>query len=285
MASPDTAYVQQYQNAIQMLSQQLDARLKDCVMVDYNFKGEKKLYNQYSTDSMVEILSRYEDTPTQTPNHARRMVTPRYFVSNTLEDPVDALQMITDPKSAYMQAKKAAANRQYDDLIIAAFNATAYTGQTGSTSQALGSGQQIASSSTGMTKAKFISAKKLLDAAEVDKEDRYVVMSAEQYEDLLGLTEVTSSDYNVVKALVEGEINTWLGFNAKHSERLGTNGSSERLCFFWQKKGMQLAVQKEVEGRLSERPDKNYAWQVYMRMCAGVTRLEEVRVVQVACTE
>jgi hypothetical protein len=44
-------------------------------------------------------------------------------------------------------------------------------------------------------------------------------------------------------------------------------------------------VQKEIEGRVDERADKNYAWQVYMRMCLGSTRLEEARIVQIACVE
>jgi hypothetical protein len=48
---------------------------------------------------------------------------------------------------------------------------------------------------------------------------------------------------------------------------------------------MQLAIQKDIEGRVDERPDKNYAWQVYLRMCMGATRLEEARVCQVLCVE
>ncbi len=296
MGAPDVAYVRQYQNNIMMLAQQMDSRFRMAVMVDTNFVGFKKFYDQYSTDSMVEILTRYADTPTQTPNHQRRMLTPRYFVSNTLEDPVDALQMIIDPKSAYMEAKKAAANRQMDDIIIAAFSATAYSGQDGGTSVTLantntpsggsnGIANQITAQSAGMTKAKVLRAKRYLDTAEVDKPERYIAHTAAQLEDLLGQTEVTNSDYNVVKALVEGEVKTWVGFTWLHSERLVVDGSSARLCYAWQKKGMQLAIQKEIEGRVDERVDKNYAYQVYMRMCMGAARLEEARVAQIACVE
>ena len=296
MGAPDVAYVRQYQTNITMLAQQMDSRLRQAVMVDTNFTGFKKFYNQYATDSMIELTSRYQDTPTQTPNHARRMVTPRYFVSNTLEDPVDALQMTSDPKSAYMQAKQAAANRQQDDIIIAAMSATAYTGQDGGTSQSLsntntppGGGTGVANLITaqgaGMSKAKVIRAKRYLDTGEVDKADRFMVCSAAQLEDLLGQTEVTSSDFNSVKALVEGTVDSWVGFKWLHSERLAVDGSSNRLCYAWQRKALQLAIQKDVEGRMDERPDKNYAYQVYMRMCMGATRLEESRIAQIACVE
>lgn len=285
MGAPDTAFVRQYQDTITLLAQQMDSRLSPTVMVDRNWTGEKKFYDQYAADTFVEISSRYADTPIQEPDHRRRVVSPRYFVSNTLQDPIDALQMLIDPKSTYMQAKRAGANRKIDDVIISAFGSTAYTGKNGDSAQTLGAGQQIAHGGVGMTKSKVIQAKKKLGAAEVDKEDRFMTYTEEQMEDLLNLTEVTSSDYNVVKALVQGEIETWVGFKWIHTERLLDDGAAHRLCYAYQKKGVQLAIQKDPEGRVSERPDKNYAWQVYMRMCIGATRLEEARVVEISCTE
>ena len=291
MSTPDTAFVRQYKDTITLLAQQLNSRLRVGVMVDTDFKSEKKFYEQYATDDLVEIMTRYADTPIQLPDHRRRMVTPRFFVGNTLEDPTDAKQMLVDPKSTYMQAKQAAAARKVDDIIIAALGGTAYTGQNGTDSQAFAAANQIAvtygggGSDTGLTKAKVLNAKKLLDAGEVEKEERYLAHTAAQMEDLLNVTEVASSDYNSVKALVEGTLGSWVGFNFLHTERLLTDGSSDRLCYAWQKKGMQLAIANEAEGRVTERPDKNYAWQVYMRLCLGGTRLEEARVVEIACAE
>lgn len=291
MGTPDTAFVRQYQNSIIILAQQMDSRLSDCVMVDNDFKGEKKSYERYAADELVEIMSRYADTPVQLPNHSRRTVTPRYFVGNTLEDPKDALQMLIDPKSAYMQGKQMAVNRKKDDIIISAMGGSALTGKDGGSSQAFDSNQQIAvtygsgSSNSGLTKAKVLRAKKLLDANEIEKEDRYASHTAAQLEDLLNTTEVASSEYNTVKALVQGEISTWVGFMWKHTERLTTDASSHRLLYFWQRKAMQMAISKDAQGRIDERPDKNYAWQVYMRICLGAVRLEEERIVEVACAE
>ena len=290
MGSPSTAVVVQFKDAIYLLAQQLESRTRAHVMVDTNFVGVTKYYDQYATDSMIEIVSRYADTPIQLPDHRRRSVAPRYFVSSTLEDPVDALQMIIDPKSAYMQAKRAAAERQLDDLVISAALGTALTGVAGGTSTTLASfnsgSQIIANGSVGLTKGKCISAKRALDAQEVDKEERFMLISAAQLEDLLLTTEVTSADYNIVKALVEGDVKTWLGFAFVHSERLNQDaGATYRKCIAWQKKGIQLAIQKEIEGRIDERTDKNMAWQVYLRMCMGATRLEEARVVEIDCVE
>lgn len=291
MSSPSIAFVQQYKDTVSLLAQQTDSRVSDCIMVDYDFRGSKKFYNQYASDDFIEIMSLYADTPIMTPDHRLRMVTPRYFVSNTLEDPLQALQMLIDPKSTYMQAKRAAANRQKDDLIIAAMGGTAYSGASGGTPTVFLAANQVAvtygggGSSTGLTKAKVLKAKQLLDAAEVENEDRCAVIGSKQLTDLLNTTEVVSSDYATVKALVQGEVNTWIGFSFKRSERLLTDASSNRLCYFWQKKAIQLAIMKDAEGRITERPDKNYAWQVYMRLVMGATRLEEERIVEVACAE
>lgn len=285
MGAPSVAFVRTYESNIQMLAQQHEFNLMESVMIDHSFKGEKKFYDQYGTDDMVELVSRFQDTPVQSGNHARRMVTPRYFVSNTLEDPTDALQMLIDPKSTYMQAKKSAANRKKDDITISAFGGTSYSGQNGTTTNTLSGTSLIAAGGTGLTKLKMIQSKVTLDENEVEKEDRFFAHSASQLGDLLNTTEVTSSDFNVVKALVEGSLNTWLGFKMKHTERLLTDDASARLCYAYQKKGIQLAIQKEVTGRVDERNDKNYAWQVYLSMSLGSVRLEEVRVIQVKCVE
>lgn len=289
MGAPNVAYIQQYNNTIYLLAQQMDTRFRSAIFVDTNWTGQSKFYDQYNQDTAVELATRYADTPTQTPDFRRRMVTPRYFVSSTLEDPKDALQMAIDPKSTMMQAKMAAFNRTTDDIIISAMGGTAYTGASGTTAVTFPTANKIVynqfTTGNGLTKAKVLAAKRILDANEVEPNDRFLSHTAAQLEDLLNTTEVTSSDYNVVKSLVQGELKTWCGFLFIHSERLLTDASSNRLIYAWQRAAVQLAIQKEIVGRVDERADKNFAWQVYMSMCMGSTRLEEGRIVQIACAE
>ena len=136
-----------------------------------------------------------------------------------------------------------------------------------------------------MNKLKAIEAKTMLDSNEVEPTDRFVACAASQIADLLNTTEITSADFNIVKALVQGELNTWLGFTWVRTQRLLLDGNSNRLCYAYHRMAMQLAIQQDIVGRVDERPDKNYAWQVYLKMCMGATRLEENRIVQIACTE
>ena len=172
-----------------------------------------------------------------------------------------------------------------DDEIISAALGTAFTGETGSTSTALPAGQQIANGGTDLTVAKLRTAKKTLDLASVDPSiPRYIAVGPDQIEALLGDTNVTSSDFNTVKALVQGEVNQFMGFTFIVSNRLSKAGNI-RSCFAWAEDGLALAIGKDVMARIDERSDKGYATQVYYCMSIGSTRMEEEKVVQIDCDE
>jgi hypothetical protein len=159
-------------------------------------------------------------------------------------------------------------------------------GETGSTSTVLPSTQKITESGTdGLTIAKLRTAKEKFDLASVDPSiARFIVVSPRQITDLLGTTEVTSSDFNTVKALANGEINSFLGFNFIVSNRLSI-ASSKRSCIAFAQDGITLAVGKDVSARIDERADKSYATQVYYCMSIGATRMEEEKVVEVQAHE
>jgi hypothetical protein len=99
-------------------------------------------------------------------------------------------------------------------------------------------------------------------------------------------TSITSSDFNTVKALVQGEVNTFMGFNFITSTRLAHNtGTDVRTCFAYAVDGITLAVAKDLTVRIDERPDKGYSVQVYACMSIGATRMEEEKVVEISCDE
>ena len=191
-----------------------------------------------------------------------------------------------DPTSAYAAAAAFALGRAQDDEIISALSGTAFTGETGSTSTVLPSAQKITESGTaGLTIAKLRSAKELLDAASVDPSiTRYIAVGPRQITDLLGTTEVTSSDFNSVKALANGEVNSFLGFNFIVSNRLDI-ASSKRLCLVWAMDGCKMAIGQDLMTRIDERADKGYAHQVYVCQSIGATRMEENKVVTIQARE
>ncbi len=142
-----------------------------------------------------------------------------------------------------------------------------------------------ASQTDGLTIAKLREAKKILDLNDVDPSlPRYFLCGPTQINNLLGTTEVTSSDFNTVKALAMGDINSFLGFNFIVSNRLNL-ASSKRDCIAFAQDGILLAVGKDVTARIDERSDKGYATQVYYSSAFGATRMEEAKVVQIQAYE
>tara|TARA_R100000329_G_scaffold33242_2_gene30892 strand:- start:5391 stop:6251 length:861 start_codon:yes stop_codon:yes gene_type:complete len=279
-----TAFVQQYSANVQMLSQQMGSRLRDAVRVE-SMTGKNAFFDQVGSATAQKRTTRHGDTPQMDTPHARRRVSLVDYEYADLIDDQDKVRMLIDPTSSYAQAAAAAMGRAIDDEIIAAATGTAFTGETGSTSTALPAGQQIANGGTDLTVAKLREAKKILDLSDVDPSiPRYIAVGPDQIDNLLSDTNVTSSDFNTVKALVQGDVQSFMGFNFIMTNRLAKSGNI-RSCFAWAEDGMALAIGKDVSARIDERADKGYATQVYYCMSIGSTRMEEDKVVQIDCDE
>jgi hypothetical protein len=281
-----TAFVNQFSSNVQMLSQQMGSLLRNAVDVE-TVNGEKAFFDQVGSAAAVLRTSRHADTPLIDTPHSRRMVTMSDYEYADLIDDQDKVRLLVDPTSTYSRAAAAAMGRAMDDVIISAALGTALTGKDGGTSTSFATAtNQIAAGATGLTLAKLIEAKEILDEGDVDPSiPRYIAVSPKQISNLLNNTTVTSADYNTVKALAMGEINSFVGFNFIVTNRLGVDGSSARRVFAWAMDGIKLAVGREPTARIDERADKSYATQIYYAMTLGATRMEEKKVVEVLCTE
>ena len=280
-----TAFVNQFSANVQMLSQQMGSLLRNAVDTE-SVNGEKAFFDQVGQAAAVLRTSRHQDTPIVDTPHTRRMVTMSDYEYADLIDDSDKVRLLVDPTSTYSRAAAAAMGRAMDDVIITAALGTSQTGKDGSTSTTLPAGQKIAHGSAGLTIAKLVSAKELLDAASVDPSiPRHIVVSPKQISDLLNNTTVTSSDFNTVKALAQGEISSFVGFNFIVSNRLNTDSNSDRQVIAFAQDGIKLAVGKEPAARIDERADKSYSTQVYYCQTIGATRMEEEKVVEIACNE
>jgi len=278
----DKWYAQAYQDAVMQLAQQKGSALRNAVWTK-EANSEKVNFERLAGTAAVAKTTRAVATPNVEMVHDRRVVTLVDYHWATQHDWFDDVRMLVDPKGPYTEAGGWAMGRAIDDLIIAAARGNAVDGAAANV--ALPAGQKIVEGGTaGMTLAKILQAKRMLDAAEVESEDRFFVLSARQLEDLLGVTQITSSDYASVKALVHGEINTFLGFTFIRSERLAI-ASNKRFCMAFQKKGIGLAIGKDMMTKIDERPDLSYAWQVYMGWSMQATRVEEVRMIEVGAHE
>ena len=280
-----TAFVEQYKSNVFHLAQQKGSKLRDAVRTE-SIVGKSHFFERIGSTAAVKRTSRHADTPRVDTPHSRRKVTMDDYDWADLIDDSDKVRLLISPQSEYAKAGAYAMGRTMDDVIIAAATGNAFGGVSGGSTIALPAGQKIAHGSTGLTIAKLITAKEKLDAANVDPDEaRVLVCSAKQISDLLGTTQITSADFNSVKALVQGDIDTFMGFKFIRSERLGTDSNGNRQVLAFTNTSIGLALGKDIQTKISERADKNYSTQVYLCMTIGATRVEDEKVIEIACTE
>ena len=280
-----TAMVEQYSANVQILMQQKESRLRQVVRVETGVVGKNAFFDQLNSTAAVKRTSRHADTPLVSTPHVRRRVSLVDYDWADLVDNMDLKKVLIDPSSLYAINARNAMNRAMDDELIRAAFGTAYGGVDGSTSYTFNTSyNQIANASTDMTLAKLLSAKEILDGNEVDEEGRFVILGSKQVSALLNTTEVKSTDYNTVKALAAGQLDTFLGFKFIRSERLEL-GSSIRKCIAGQKNSLLLAIGLDIVTDVGPRRDKNMATQVYLGMSIGATRMDEKGIVEIDCLE
>ena len=282
------AFEQDWADTFIHLSQQKQSKLAMAVRMEQVNDAKAFHFDRLDSVIMQKAVSRHEDTPLTEVPYSRRRVTFNTFRAADLIDNPDRVKMSKDPTSPTMKTLLMAWNRQKDDEIIAAATGSAYSIDENDSSSAvsLPASQQIAHGSADLTIAKLISARKKLLDADVDPEAEpfYACIGPAQLESLLGTTQITSVDYNSVKALVNGDINSFMGFQFIISTRLAV-ASNIRKCLFWAKSGIGLAMNGNPKSRSTERSDKNYSTQVFGEGSLGATRIEDEKVVEVSCDE
>jgi hypothetical protein len=131
-----------------------------------------------------------------------------------------------EERSELVQVVANAIGRRQDQLILDALLA--------------GKGSTVGHGSANLTVAKLRNAKKTLDTNNVPPEDRHMIIHANNLSSLLSETSVTSADFNTVRALVSGELDTFLGFKFhtigdRTEGGLSINASSHRKCLAFHK--------------------------------------------------
>jgi hypothetical protein len=286
-------YTTQFDSNWKHLVQQKNSKLKEYVTID-SIEGKEKSYNQIDATSMTQITDRSRDTRISDQAMAKRWIRPQQYDCAKLVDEFDEqlLGEVVLPTSPIIQSHAQAYARTCDTIIIGALGGTAYTGTTGTTATALPATQKVAvnyvesgtAANSGLTIAKLRAAKFLFDSNEIDEEEeRIMVVSAKQLQDLLRTIEVTSQDYNSVRALVDGALNTFMGFKFRRSQLL-TKVSTVRSCYAYVKSGVILA-ERGLKTHMDVRTDLSHSLQIRSVASLAAVRMEEKKVVEIACDE
>ncbi len=185
-----------------------------------------------------------------------------------------------DERQELVQVVAAAVGRRQDQMIIDAL-VNSSTGLTVANS--------IGGSNTNLNMAKLRDAKRLLDKSNVPPDGRHIVIHANNLANLLSETSVTSSDFNSVKALVQGELNTFLGFTfhviGDRSEGgLPIDGSSDRKVFAFHQQAIGYGEGIAMRTEINYIPEKT-SWLVNEVFSANAVAIDAEGIVQITCRE
>lgn len=185
-----------------------------------------------------------------------------------------------DERQELVQVVAAAMGRRQDQIILDALAASGTS---------LTVGNDIGGSDTNLNVAKLREAKRLLDKGNVDPMGRTIIVHANGLASLLSETAVTSSDFNTVKALVQGEINTFLGFKFivlgdRTEGGLAIDGSNDRTCFAFHSSAIGYAEGMGMRTEINYIPEKT-SWLVNEVFSAGAIAIDAGGIVSITCRE
>jgi hypothetical protein len=292
-------YVVQYDTNWQHLLQQMESRLKEKTKL-VSAQGASVRFNQYGLATMSQVTTRNASTTQSASTLPTRWAYPvPYDIANVFSE-FDNLFLgsVVLPTSECMQSQAAAYGRLADKVLIDALTAaatittpntaTGFVPNGAPTTVALPAGQTVAvnyvpaggtAANSGLTIGKIREAKRILDANEAPAEDRVLIVSAKEISDLLGTTEVTNNLYNSVRALVDGDVDAFLGFKIVRSEQLGL-ASSIRTCVAYHKNAAVL-VDGGKKSYMDILPTQSHSLQIRSTAVLGATRLLETGVVSI----
>ena len=185
-----------------------------------------------------------------------------------------------DERSELVQVLGNAIGRRQDQLILDALTAATGTGTVVN---------DIGGTDTNLNVAKLRDAKRQLDRANVPPEGRHIILHASGLASLLSETAVTSSDFNTVKALVSGEINTFLGFTFhvmgdRTEGGLIIDGSLDRTCFAFHKDAIGYAEGIAPRTEVNYIPEKT-SFLVNSVFSAGAVAIDAEGIVKITARE
>jgi len=185
-----------------------------------------------------------------------------------------------DERQELVQVVAAAVGRRQDQMIIDALV---------NSSTLLTVANSIGGANTNLNMAKLRDAKRLLDKSNVPPDNRHIVIHANSLANLLSETAVTSSDFNSVKALVQGEVNTFLGFTFhvlgdRTEGGLPIDGSSDRKVFAFHRDALGYGEGIAMRTEINYIPEKT-SWLVNEVFSANAVAIDAEGIVQITCRE
>lgn len=266
--------VQQFRDKFQLLYA-APRQIRGTTLEVRNVVGDAYKWPQMGSTPMIVRGASQSIIPASDVSHPRVDTTFTDYVLNTPTDIFDQAEVNADERSMLAVRHVEAAGRREDQVVINAANASAAS--------------TILNGGTNLTVDKLREASSKLTAKNVPSTDRAIIIHANQLQSLLQDPEATSQDFVSVKNLMNGSINTYMGFKfITIGDRPDEGGlplaAGIRTCFVYNK--MAMGVVWKINPTISVTfSDERVSWLTISRMSLGGNALQDDGIVKIECDE
>jgi hypothetical protein len=259
------------ESGIKLAYQQMGSKLRGTVRIKNGLRGSTVDFNKIGKGAASQ-KSRGGDVIPMNPTHAKVTATMTDWYAGDYVGKIDEKKITFDDKEAIRQTGSGAIGRKADNLIITALDATTNT---------------VAVGSTGLSKAKILSAFETLNGNDVpDDGNRYFILGAHQWNEAINITEFKSAEYigqSDLPWLRGTSAKRWLGFIwLMHSGLPLSSGT--RKVFAYHKQAIGYAEAQEMYTDISWVPQKAEHF-VDTMISAGAIIIDADGIVEISCDD
>lgn len=268
--SISNSFIAQYVADVHEAYQQRGSKLRGTVRLKTNVQGATAVF-QKNGKGAAGKKTRHGNVPLMNVAHSSVTATLEDWYGADYVDKLDELKTNTDERLVVANAGAYALGRKVDELIVGRLDTAATV---------------VAEASSGLTKAKILEAFATLNGKDVpDDGNRFAVVGAHQWNELLNINEFKSADFagDRYPWLKGTESRTWLGITWMFHTGLPLVAGT-RKCFLYHRSAVGLAEGQEVKVFTDWVPEKA-AHLVDHLLSAGAVLIDDDGVVEIDCDD
>jgi len=259
--------------------------LRNCVSLRTNVVGESYKFTRMGKGLANQKATQADVTPMDI-SHARQTATMQNWNAPEYTDIFDQAEVNFDERSELAQTIAKAIGRREDQIVIDALAAPTFAATN---DQNPDTGLVLDISGTRNFDFEVVRrASQHFNEIEAPMEDRYFVVQANVLNELLSTEQVTSSDYATIKALMNGEVNQWMGFTWKVVGIRAEGGlpgvTTDEQAFAYHKSSIGLAIGIDMKTTIDWVAQKT-SWLANGMFKAGALAREAQGIVKVVYDE
>lgn len=284
--------ITKFGNTVFELAQQTSARLRPCVQLE-QVMGENMFFPRVGSVEAQQLNERFPEVIPADMQWDNRRLAPTRVGVPLFVDRWDADRMLADPKSVLADRAAQALERYFDRQVIAALNATVFTGRQGTTAiSAATDGVVTIDATAGFTYDTLLQIDAAFQSQEVGVAaplSKFLLISEQEHQQLMKEGTLISGDFSKQYVVDKGYMIRALDFEiiifgSKVPIPMLPVSGAVRNCFAIAMGAVKVGITQSWDIEVKERNDRWHTTQILASGILGAVRMEGVRVIQINTT-